>query len=371
MLADNFDETGIIEEPVDAIEVTEDDVDLSARARDPNFMPPHLKEGIPPVTCNFGKSDYWDGRYSKDRDANANFEWYHDYPEIQAIINQYCARDGRTLMLGCGNSTLSEQMYYDGYENIENVDFSRVAIDQMEEKYKGIKELKWKQMDVSDTPFEDAEFDCAVDKGTLDCVFCGDLALKKVRKYVHEMDRIIKHGGSWVIFSHGLPEDRISHFECDDVTSVEFLSFEVTVHAVAKPLLDPFGVPDLKDPDELYFVYVCTKNPVKSKQKDDRKNRILVQKEGKKALAKKLKELRQKQQQFGHLAKTPTRDEFGNLRTSDRVVHTEEMKVNEDLTSENAVITTEGQAIEVGESPTKAAAPADNVIAEGEGGGGE
>ena len=86
-------------------------------------------------------------------------------------------------MLGCGNSTLSEEMYYDGYEDIVNVDFSRVVVDQMKDKYKAVSEnLHFSQMDVSDMPFEDAEFDCAIDKGTLDCVFCGDLALKKVRK---------------------------------------------------------------------------------------------------------------------------------------------------------------------------------------------
>ena len=66
------------------------------------------------------------------------------------------------------------------------------------------------------------------------------------------------------------------------VPSVEFLSFEVNVHAVPKPLLDPYGVADLKDPEELYFVYVCIKNPVRSKQKDDKKNRTLQQKQGKK-----------------------------------------------------------------------------------------
>ena len=168
-------------------------------------------------------------------------------------------------------------------------------------------------------------------------------------------------------------QDRIGHFECDDITTVDFLSFEVSVHAVAKPLVDPYGVPDLKDPDELYFVYVCTKNPLKSKQKDDKKNRILVQKEGKKALAKKLKELRQKQQQNGHLAKTPMRDEFGNARTDDHVVHHEvDENANGPMDNGEEKGEEEGEdgeklAIEIGGlppeaggaggSPTKGAAP--------------
>ena len=78
-------------------------------------------------------------------------------------------------------------MYFDGYEEIENVDISRVVIDQMKTKYEDLPGVTWKQMDVSDMPFEDATFDCAIDKATLDCVFCADLALKKVKKYAHEM----------------------------------------------------------------------------------------------------------------------------------------------------------------------------------------
>lgn len=34
-------------------------------------------------------------------------------------------------MLGCGNSTLSRDMYDDGYRNIANVDYSSVVIEKM------------------------------------------------------------------------------------------------------------------------------------------------------------------------------------------------------------------------------------------------
>jgi hypothetical protein len=101
------------------------------RENDPIFQAPHLQEGIPPVTCNFGKADYWDGRYFKNTET---FEWYHDFQTLQELINRYCARDGKVLMLGCGNSRLTEEMYYDGYEEIESVDISRVVIDQMTDK---------------------------------------------------------------------------------------------------------------------------------------------------------------------------------------------------------------------------------------------
>jgi SAM-dependent methyltransferase len=300
---------------------------MEERQTDPAFQPPHLEEGIPPVTCAFGKADYWDGRYRKSTEV---FEWYKEYDECKHIINQYCARDGRVLMAGCGNSRLSADMYFDGYEDIENADISRVLIDQMKTKYDDLPGLQWKQMDMCDLPYEDASFDCCIDKATLDCVFCADLALKKVRKYVHEMDRVLKHGGAWVILSCGNPESRLEHFENPDSNSIDFLSFECNVHALPKPLLSPYAVPDLRDPDQLYFIYVCIKNPVKSKQKDDKKNRVFLAKEGKKALAKKLRDQRTKINEEGQFAKTPTRDAFGNPRTSDwRIKKTEEQLAQE------------------------------------------
>ena len=37
----------------------------------------------------------------------------------------------RVMQVGCGNSTLTEEMYEDGYKNIWNIDLSRVVIDQV------------------------------------------------------------------------------------------------------------------------------------------------------------------------------------------------------------------------------------------------
>ena len=130
-----------------------------------------------------------------------------------------------------------------------------------------------------------------------------------------------------LIHTYGSPQ----HFENGDNSSGDFLSFECNVHALPKPLVDPYGVPDLKDPDELYFCYVCIKNPQKSKQKDDKKNRLFLQKEGKKALAKKMKDQRTKINEEGQFAKTPTRDSFGNSRASDVRVKKTEQEIADDL----------------------------------------
>lgn len=62
-------------------------------------------------------------------------------------------------------------MYDNGFKNITNVDFSKVCIKQMQEKYidRG-SSFKFMAMDISELEFSDGEFNVVVDKATLDSV---------------------------------------------------------------------------------------------------------------------------------------------------------------------------------------------------------
>ena len=81
---------------------------------------------VPPDACQYGKASFWDGRYGTAPEA---FDWYHPYDAISGIIEKYIEPGQKVINLGCGNSTLTEEMYADGYDNIWNIDLSRVAID--------------------------------------------------------------------------------------------------------------------------------------------------------------------------------------------------------------------------------------------------
>ena len=53
----------------------------------------------------------------------ASFDWFKSYSDIAHIVREAIPdKASRILMLGCGNSKLSEEMYDDGYHNIVNVD---------------------------------------------------------------------------------------------------------------------------------------------------------------------------------------------------------------------------------------------------------
>ncbi|KAJ1435661.1 hypothetical protein B484DRAFT_417036, partial [Ochromonadaceae sp. CCMP2298] len=83
--------------------------------------------------AQYGKTSYWDERYTKDPEP---FDWYQRYSGIRDLVNQYVKREDVILMAGAGNSRLTEDMFEDGYATITNIDVSRVVIDQQIDRYK-------------------------------------------------------------------------------------------------------------------------------------------------------------------------------------------------------------------------------------------
>lgn len=59
---------------------------------------------------------------------------YFDYPVLKSLFDEHIRREQPVLMIGCGNSTLSEEMVKDNYKKIVNIDFSKVVIDSMLQK---------------------------------------------------------------------------------------------------------------------------------------------------------------------------------------------------------------------------------------------
>ena len=111
--------------------------------------------------AQYGKTSYWDERYTKDPEP---FDWYQRYSGIQELIAKYIKKDDSILMSGCGNSRLSEDMYEDGFQSIANIDISRVVIDQMIEKYKEKPALTFQQMNVCSLEFPDEQFEGVIAK---------------------------------------------------------------------------------------------------------------------------------------------------------------------------------------------------------------
>ncbi|KAJ6614176.1 S-adenosyl-L-methionine-dependent methyltransferase [Mycena sp. CBHHK59/15] len=127
---------------------------------------------LPSSNTLYGEKEYWDQRYTQESDNDTTFDWFKSYKEVAPLVRELIPRkDARILMLGCGNSTLSQDMYGDGYMNIVNTDYSSVVIEQMRRRHQGLRPaMEWHEMDVRDLKFEDQSFDVAIDKGTMDAM---------------------------------------------------------------------------------------------------------------------------------------------------------------------------------------------------------
>jgi SAM-dependent methyltransferase len=134
--------------------------------------------------------------------------------------------ESRILILGCGNSTLGEDMMRDGWKGeIVNVDFSEAVISQMKAKYNdafysnlygeqgssAIRKMQFICADVTERlPFSSESFDLIICKGSFDAVLCGS----KVRGVVAELHRVLARGhGIFFLVTNGNPDSRLEYLE--------------------------------------------------------------------------------------------------------------------------------------------------------------
>ena len=69
-------------------------------------------------------------------------------PEIEACLPR--GKESAILNIGCGNSSIQEYLYQDGYHHIVNNDISKVVIEQMQKSQheKGLQGMTYDVMDV-------------------------------------------------------------------------------------------------------------------------------------------------------------------------------------------------------------------------------
>ncbi|KZV63178.1 hypothetical protein PENSPDRAFT_641270 [Peniophora sp. CONT] len=184
---------------------------------------------LPKKNEEYGTQVYWDKRYQEEEEG-ATFDWFKKYEDVASILRVAIPnKNARILMLGCGNSTLSEDMYDDGYKNIVNIDYSAVVISRMSSRHKDVRpEMEWSEMDIRDLQFDDNTFDVAIDKGTMDAMMTakGDVwdppqqVIDDCTKEVDEVvRRVLRKGtGTFIYLTFGQPHFRKRYLTRDDAT---------------------------------------------------------------------------------------------------------------------------------------------------------
>ncbi|XP_048665995.1 eEF1A lysine and N-terminal methyltransferase isoform X3 [Marmota marmota marmota] len=159
-----------------------------------NLLPKRSKE--------FGSVDYWE-KFFQQRGKKA-FEWYGTYLELCGVLHKYIKPRERVLVIGCGNSELSEQLYDVGYQDIVNIDISEAVIKQMKERNASRRpQMSFLKMDMTQMEFPDASFQVVLDKGTLDAVLTDEeeKTLQQVDRMLAEVGRVLQVGGRYLCIS--------------------------------------------------------------------------------------------------------------------------------------------------------------------------
>ncbi|XP_068176000.1 eEF1A lysine and N-terminal methyltransferase isoform X2 [Antennarius striatus] len=200
---------------------------------------------LPRTTEEFSSAEYWE-KFFKKR-GEKGFEWYGDYNKLCGVLHKYIKIQHKVLVVGCGNSTLSEQLYDVGYKHLTNIDISETVVTHMNQRNAERRPgLTFQQVDATQTPYEDGSYQVALDKGTLDALASeerGELA----RNMLTEVGRVLSVGGRYfcvTLAQEGVIKLAVEHF-------VQ-LGWAVRLHCLQEETEeDSFALP--------VFVLVCTK----------------------------------------------------------------------------------------------------------------
>jgi len=99
----------------------------------------YLMKSFSKRKLDYHLNEFWESRYSL---YNREIDWYINFNKIcndfQLIekFNKFLPYGNRSkfLELGCGNSSLANDMYDYGYKNITALDYSITVIEQMKKK---------------------------------------------------------------------------------------------------------------------------------------------------------------------------------------------------------------------------------------------
>uniref|UniRef100_A0A3Q2NMZ0 eEF1A lysine and N-terminal methyltransferase n=1 Tax=Fundulus heteroclitus TaxID=8078 RepID=A0A3Q2NMZ0_FUNHE len=203
---------------------------------------------LPRTAEEFSSTEYWD-RFFKKRGDRA-FEWYGDYNKLCGVLHKYIKVQEKVLVVGCGNSELSEQLYDVGYRHLTNIDISETVVAHMNQRNEERRpDLSFQRVDATQTPYEDASFQAALDKGTLDAMASAEQGAL-ARRMLGEVSRVLKVGGRYVCVT--LAQESVVKLAVEHFVQ---LGWAVRLHCLqeerGKEEEDTFALP--------VFVLVCTK----------------------------------------------------------------------------------------------------------------
>eukprot|EP00629_Pelagomonadales_sp_RCC1024_P002412 CAMPEP_0119282990 /NCGR_PEP_ID=MMETSP1329-20130426/27654_1 /TAXON_ID=114041 /ORGANISM="Genus nov. species nov., Strain RCC1024" /LENGTH=98 /DNA_ID=CAMNT_0007283655 /DNA_START=96 /DNA_END=388 /DNA_ORIENTATION=- len=82
----------------------------------------------------YGTVDFWDEWYLEEEHAGG-YDWLFAYEDVGPAVEALLTPDARVLVIGCGNSPFSSELFARGYRNLTNVDNCAQIIAAQRSKY--------------------------------------------------------------------------------------------------------------------------------------------------------------------------------------------------------------------------------------------
>lgn len=146
----------------------------------------------------YGTIAFWTEWYSEAEHIEP-YDWLVTWedvgPAIEALLDYN--HDARILVVGCGNSAFSSELFARGYRNLTNVDNCPSIIATQRERFPM---LTWLVGDVRCLDLEGG-WDAVLDKGCLDNLYCYVDAAKAVADFKEEVRRLLKPRGRLIVIS--------------------------------------------------------------------------------------------------------------------------------------------------------------------------
>ena len=168
-----------------------------------------MSANLPANNREYKDLAYWNERFAVEE----NYEWLADYSDIRTLllpILQKVGSKAKILQLGCGNSTLANALYIDGFEDVTSIDISDVCV---EKNKKNFPHLKFIKMDMTTLEFADSTFDVVLEKATLDALLVDRISpwqqdspgCQQVGLALQQVRRVLKPAGTFLSITFSQP----------------------------------------------------------------------------------------------------------------------------------------------------------------------
>ena len=120
----------------------------------------------------FKEKSYWEDRFTVEEE----YDWLLTFDKLKPHLLPLLKTMDHILIVGCGNSSLSADLYDAGFIHITNIDFSEMVIEKMKQLHEHDRPgMKWVVQDMTDLQFRAGSFDVVLDKASMDALMVSEV----------------------------------------------------------------------------------------------------------------------------------------------------------------------------------------------------